>query len=86
LDQARLNAATLAKWPTKATGEPVTASAIVTLPEWFVDRRAKSDVNVLNPSEIKRSFQNQPQHPVSPEQIKRIAHQLTERCRLQPEK
>lgn len=80
--QARRNAETLSKWLTSATGESVSASAIVTLPGWFVERRARSDVNVLNPDEIKRSFPR-PAAPLSPEQIQRISHQLTERCRMQ---
>jgi Nuclease-related domain. len=82
LEQARRNARTLAEWLTSATGERLEVHAVLTLPGWFVDRRAKSDVNVLNPDEIKRSFPSRPRQPLSPEQIQRIAHQLTERCRI----
>jgi hypothetical protein len=83
--QARLNAKTLGEWLTKATGERVVASAIVTLPGWWVNRRQVHDVNVLNPQEIRHSFPRQPKYPLTPEQIQRIAHQLIERCRLKPE-
>ncbi len=82
LDQARRNARTLAEWLTKATGERVLANAILTLPGWWVARKTVADVNVLNPEEIKHSFPNQPRQPLSPEQVQRIAHQLTQRCRL----
>ena len=81
IDQARRNARTAEQWLTKATGEPVTACAILTYPGWWVERKAVSDVNVLNPAEIKYSFR-EPKRPIAPEQIQRIAHQLTERCRL----
>lgn len=84
LEQARRNAKTLAEWLTRATGEPVTASPVVTLPGWFVERRARSDVNVLNPSEVKYSFPSRV--TLSPEQIQRVAHQLTERCRMEKRK
>lgn len=82
LEQARRNTRTLQEWLTSACGERVTANAILTLPGWYVSRRAVGDVNVLNPQEIKSSFPDRPKQPLSHEQIQRIAHQLTERCRL----
>lgn len=82
IEQARRNAATVSKWLSQATGEPVAASAILTLPGWRVERTKPGDVNVLRPDEIKRSFPTSPKRSLSPEQIQRIAHQLTERCRL----
>ncbi|MSU49639.1 MAG: NERD domain-containing protein [Opitutus sp.] len=84
LEQARRNARTLEEWLTKACGERVMANAILTLPGWWVDRRAVGDVNVLNPEEIKRSFPNRPKQPLSASQIERIGYQLSERCRLPP--
>ena len=80
IPQARLNAKTLAEWLASATGEPVPVRAILTLPGWSVERLKGSDVNVLRPDEIKRSFPSKA--ILSPEQIQRITHQLTERCRL----
>ncbi|HVU32624.1 MAG TPA: NERD domain-containing protein [Opitutaceae bacterium] len=82
LEQARRNAKAVSAWLSKATGEPVFAGAIVTLPGWWVDRRARGDVNVLNPVEVKHSFPTRPNNPLSAEQIQRIAHQITERCRM----
>lgn len=82
VEQTRRNARTLEKWLTEATGERTSANAILTLPGWWVVRRAVGDVNVLNPDEIKRSFPDRPKHPLSPDQIQRISHQLTDRCRL----
>jgi hypothetical protein len=82
VEQARRNARTLEEWLTKACGERVMANAILTLPGWWVERRAVGDVNVLNPDEIKRSFPNRPKQALSTAQIERVSYQLTERCRL----
>ena len=84
IDQARLNATTLGKWLTKATGEPVKAEAILTFPGWFVERHEIGDVNVLNPAQIKKSFPFRT--ALAPAQIERIVYQLTERCRMPREK
>lgn len=81
IPQARRNAETMAKWLTSATGQRVTVSAILTLPGWMVTRKASSDVNVLNPIEIKKSFRSEV--VLQPDDIQRIAHQLTERCRIE---
>lgn len=80
--QARLNAKTLGAWLSQATAERVVVNGIVTLPGWWVNRRQVHDVNVLNPEEIKHSFPTRPKNPLTPEQVQRIAHQMTERCRL----
>jgi hypothetical protein len=85
LEQARRNTRTLEEWLTKACGERLVANAILTLPGWWVERRAVGDVNVLNPDEIKRSFPQRPRQTLSAPQIERISYQLTERCRLQRE-
>lgn len=82
LEQTRRNARTVSEWLSKATGERVNARGILTLPGWWVERKAVGDVNVLNPSEIKHSFPTRPANPLSPEQIQRIAHRLAERCRM----
>ncbi len=81
IPQARLNAQTLSQWLTRATGESVPVFAILTIPGWRIERTRGGDVNVLRPDEIKRSFLK-PERPLSPEQIQRIAHQLTQRCAL----
>ena len=82
VEQARRNARTLAEWLSRATGEAVKVNAILTYPGWWVDRKAVSDVNVLNPTDIKHSFPVRAARPLTPEQIQRISHQLTERCRM----
>lgn len=82
LEQARLNAKTLAEWLTSAVGERVAVNPVLTIPGWWIERKARGDVNVLNPDEIKHSFPTRPKEPLSDKQIQQIAHQLTERCRM----
>jgi Nuclease-related domain len=83
ITQARINARDLAAWLTKAIGERIDVNAILTLPGWAVERTKSGDVNVLRPDEIKRSFPSRPRQPLGEQQIKRIAYQLEERCRLE---
>ena len=81
--QASDNAATLSKWLSSSTGEPTPVQAILTLPGWWIERKSKGRVAVLNPKEIRYSFPTRVAEPLSQERIQRIAHQLTERCRLE---
>lgn len=63
-------------------GEPVTATPILTLPGWMVDRRAPANsVHVLNPKEIAKLCDNK-QPNLSDNFVKRICYQLEERCKL----
>lgn len=82
LEQAVRNAKAVAKFLTSATGEPTEVKPILTLPGWWVERKGRGPVNVLNPKEIRNSFVSKAE-PLSSERIKRIAHQLTERCRIE---
>lgn len=81
LEQASRNAETLSKWLTKATGEPTPVNPILILPGWFVVRKAPGAVTVLNEKEIAYSFPAS-RLPLSADRIRRIVHQLTERCRI----
>ena len=85
IPQARRNGVALAKMLTKATGSNVEVFPILTFPGWAVIREKACDVNVLRPDEIKRSFPSRPKHPLSAEKIQKIAHHLTELCRLTKE-
>lgn len=82
LEQALRNAKTVAKFLTSATGELTEVKPILTLPGWWVERKGRGPVNVLNPKEVRNSFVAKAE-PLSSERIKRIAHQLTERCRIE---
>lgn len=80
--QAKRNAESLAKWLTRATGEPTQVKPMLVLPGWFVVNNCSNGaLKVLNEKQIVSSFPN-PRFPLTPDRIQRIAHQLTERCRI----
>jgi hypothetical protein len=81
LEQARRNAADLNRELTRATGEPVEVKAILTFPGWWVTRTGKSDVNLLNPKEIRQAILTKRLLQLSAEQIQRIAYQVEQKCR-----
>jgi hypothetical protein len=82
-DQAARNARALAGWLTKAVGEKVSVTPILVLPGWLIDRRARGEVNVLNEKEVRYALAKTAT-PLAPELVQRIAHQLSEKCRLAP--
>jgi hypothetical protein len=82
VQQAVNNAQTLGKWLTGAVGEAVSATPILTLPGWMVDRKAPGrGVHVLNPKEIVKVCDNKAKN-LSENLVKRICYQLEERCKL----
>jgi hypothetical protein len=83
IEQARNNAETLSKWLTDAVGENVEVSAILTLPGWWVTRKAPHDgVNILNPEEIIHAFDSK-KVKLNDDRIRQICHQLNEKCRIE---
>lgn len=82
VQQAANNARTLGQWLSGAVGEPVSATPILTLPGWMVDRKAPGNgVHVLNPKEIVKVCDNREKN-LSENLVKRICYQLEERCKL----
>lgn len=81
IEQAARNARHLGKWLTAAVGEPVTAQPILVIPGWLIQRQARGAVNVLNEKEV-RSSMPRPVQPLAADLVKRITHQLAEKCRL----
>jgi hypothetical protein len=81
VEQARHQADRLRRYLTKAIGEPVNVSAILTLPGWLVTRRAKGNLNVLNPKNIPSVVQSSRLPPLSNQLLDRVAYQLDQRCR-----
>jgi len=83
IDQAKNNAKTLSAWLSSATGEIVSASPILTLPGWMVERKAPTNgIYILNPKEINGVCSSQPPK-LQESQIKRICHQLDQKCRIE---
>lgn len=80
LDQARRQADWLAKWLSGAIGEPVAVKPALALAGWFVKRTQPGDVAVYNGKSP--FFLARPQGtPLTDTIIKRIAHQVEQRCR-----
>jgi hypothetical protein len=84
LDQAARNARTVSEWLTAATGETVTCQPVLTFPGWWVERSVKgrASVTVVSSKNLHRYFPTYSPRPIAPEQVRRIAFQLRERCKL----
>ncbi len=81
LEQARQQADRLRVFLTKAVGEPVAVSPILTLPGWFVSSRVNERMKVVNPKQIRQVVLNARDAKFAPELIQRISHQLDQICR-----
>jgi hypothetical protein len=81
--QAVQRAESLSAWLSRATGDEIKVRAIVTLPGWWVDQKARGEVSVLNPDEIKNAFPSRPPQPMSSSQVQRLAHLLAEKRRIE---
>lgn len=83
IEQASNNAKTLSKWLTSAVGENVAVSAILTLPGWWIERKAPCDgVQILNPKEIIRVCDSKDVE-LNDVRIRQICHHLNEKCRIE---
>jgi hypothetical protein len=82
VEQASRQAVWLAKWLTSAVGEPVTVHAAISLPGWYVDRKAAAvSPNVFNPRNATFLAEPAGDKELSASLIQRIAHQVEQRCR-----
>jgi hypothetical protein len=71
----------LRKWLSSAIGEPVEVIPVLTLPDWFVKRVSPSGIAVLNPKQFHPYLDAKKRTGFSETLIKRIVHQLDQRCR-----
>lgn len=81
LEQARRSAAWLGKWLSSAIGEPVSVTPVLALPGWYIERRSRSDVAVINGKGAAGYFKNSGATTITEKQIMQIKHQLDARCR-----
>lgn len=79
--QAERQASWLSKWLGSAVGEPLAVKAVAALPGWFVKRTSSDGIPVVNPKQFTSLFKNIRQRDLSEEKIKRIVHQLEQKCR-----
>lgn len=80
LEQARRQAAWVSKWLTSAVGDEVTARPVLALPGWFVERKSRSDVLPISGREASAILKAK-HEALTDSMIKRIEHQLEQRCR-----
>ena len=79
--QAEHQSKRLANFLSQAIGERVLVKGILALPGWMVERKARSNVNVLNPKEIEKIVLDK-SSPTLAEQLRtRVVYQLDQRCR-----
>ena len=81
IDQAKAQAAWLSKWLSNAVGDPVKVSPMVTIPGWYIERKSPDGIPVLNPKQVKTYLDGRKETVVSESMIKRICHQLEQKCR-----
>ena len=81
LAQTKWNAAWLEKFLTSATGELVKVKPVLTLPGWWVERKAWNGVAVLNQNEIRKHVLHSDGPSIPKAQLQRIVHQLDQKCR-----
>ena len=82
IKQARENAAHLGSWLQQAVGGEFDVVPVLALPGWLVERKGRGDVRVVSGREVCSAFPTAPvKSALTPEQIKRIAFQLEQRCR-----
>ncbi len=86
LEQAQNQALWLRKWLSSSAGEEVSVRPVITLPGWFVKRDSSKGFPVINPK-LFRSIAKPINGTILNEgQIKRIVHQLDQKCRdVQPQ-
>ncbi len=88
LDQVRTNASCVSKWLTAATGHKVATRPVVALPGWYVERKGRSDVLVINPEPGESKFMSKPNanRSLTQEEIQRITYQIERENRtIEPE-
>jgi hypothetical protein len=81
LQQAKDNARWLSQWLSKAVGDRVSVTPMLTLPGWWVVRKSNDGVRVLNPKEIRTAVKSNGSQALSDQMIQRIVHQLDQKCR-----
>ena len=84
LEQARRNAGWLGKWLSSAIGGSVRAQPVLALPGWYIDRKSRDEVAVINAKSPERYFTKAGGAELTDKQVQQIRHQLDFRCRDVP--
>ena len=82
LEQAKRQAKWLSTWLKSAIGEPVEVFPMISLPGFYVERKAPSDgMFVINPKQMKTVIRSKLVKNLDESKILRIVHQLDQKCR-----
>jgi hypothetical protein len=79
--QAEHQGKRLANSLSQAIGERVSVEGILTLPGWMVERKARSNLKVLNPKEIEKIVLDKSSPTLAEQLRRRVVYQLDQRCR-----
>ena len=81
IQQARQQAERLRALLSKAVGEAVKVTPVLTLPGWFITCRTRPDFPIVSPKVIKSIVTSESVPLLSEQLMQRIAHQLDQKCR-----
>lgn len=81
LVQATRQARWLEQWLSSAIGEKVAVTPVLALPGWYVELKGRSEVVIINGKNASATFSKLFHTALSEDMIKRIAHQMEQRCR-----
>lgn len=84
LQQAERNAGWVRDYLSKALGEPVRVEPVLALPGWWVHRKGRGRVHVVNPKEMRALVRARGTRGITAgeeKRMKQIAFALAERCR-----
>ena len=81
IEQAKHQASSLQKWLSSAVGESIEVKPVLAIPGWFVDSVGRGNVAVINGKKSAAYFNNSKGQELDDVLVKRIAHQLEQRCR-----
>jgi hypothetical protein len=81
LEQAKRQASSLQKELSSSVGETVEVKPVLAIPGWFIDVIGKGDVVVINGKNCSGIFSKLNCQNLNEQQVKRIVHQLDQRCR-----
>lgn len=81
LEQAHRQAVWLQRWLTEAVGTPIRVLPVLALPGWYVKRTGRGEVRVFSGKELNGLLKARGAQALSAEDVRRVAHQLEQRCR-----
>ena len=81
IEQTRRQANWFSGWLSSATGEQVSVRPVLALPGWYVERTSSNGIAVINPKNFRSIAKPKDGSYLSDQMIKRIVHQLEQKCR-----